>query len=138
MRYDFTTRVNRKGAGASKWEAMYRRKADIADGVVPLSVADMEFVTPTEIAAGLKHYLDHVVLGYAVPTPAYFQAVTGWMKKRHNWDVKEEWIIQAPGVVAALYCAVDAYTEKGDGVIFMPPVYYPFTHYQLEQVFYHP
>jgi putative C-S lyase len=30
-------------------------------------------------------------------------------------------------VVAALYHGVAAYTEKGDGVIIMPPVYYPFT-----------
>jgi putative C-S lyase len=126
MRYDFTTRVNRKGTGAAKWEVMYRRKADISEGVVPFSVADMEFVMPVEIIAGLKEYLDHAILGYAVTTPSYLRAVAGWMKKRHNWDVKEEWIIHAPGVIAALYCAVDACTEKGDGVIIMPPVYSPF------------
>ena len=41
MKYDFTTRVNRKGQGSFKWEDMYAKKPNVADGIVPLSVADM-------------------------------------------------------------------------------------------------
>ena len=49
MKYDFTTRVNRKGQGSFKWEDMYVKKPNVADGVVPLSVADMEFKNAPEI-----------------------------------------------------------------------------------------
>jgi putative C-S lyase len=127
MKYDFTTRVNRKETCSSKWEAMYRKKADVSPGIIPLSVADMEFPTQPEIIEGLKDFLNHALLGYAVTPPSYSRAVINWMKQRHNWEIKEEWIIQSPGVVSALYNGVNAYTEKGDGVIIMPPVYYPFT-----------
>ncbi|MDR2053721.1 MAG: pyridoxal phosphate-dependent aminotransferase [Treponema sp.] len=132
MKYDFTTRLNRKGSGSSKWEAMYRKKADVSPEIIPLSVADMEFPVPPEIALGLKDFLDHSVLGYAVSTPAYSQTVVNWMKKRRGWEVREEWITQAPGVISALYNGVEAYTESGDGVIIMPPVYYPFSMAVLE------
>jgi aminotransferase/cystathionine beta-lyase len=127
MKYDFTTRLNRAGTGSSKWEAMYRKKPDVSPGTVPFSVADMEFPVQPEIATGIRDFLDHAVLGYAISTPSFSRTVAAWMKRRHTWEVKEEWIIQSPGVVSALYSGVTAFTESGDGVILMPPVYYPFT-----------
>ncbi|MDR0386678.1 MAG: pyridoxal phosphate-dependent aminotransferase [Treponema sp.] len=127
MKYDFTSRVNRTGTGSAKWEAMYGKRADVSPGVVPLSVADMEFPVQPEISLGIRDFLDRSVLGYAAPTPAYLHAVTGWMKRRRGWEVRDEWIIHTPGVVSALYAGVSAFTESGDGVIIMPPVYYPFS-----------
>jgi putative C-S lyase len=105
---------------------MYQKKPGVAPGVAPLSVADMELRNPPEIIAGLKHHLDTAVLGYTRPTAEYNQAVTGWMKTRHHWDIKAEWIVLSPGVVPALYTAVRAFSGPGDGIIIMPPVYYPF------------
>ena len=125
MAYDFTTRVDRTGCGASKWEGMFRACPDVPAGVVPLSVADMEFVEAPEIKQAVRDVAD-TVLGYTGPTDAYFETVTGWMKRRHDWDVERAWIKTSPGVVPALFQMVQAFTEPGDGVIIMPPVYYPF------------
>jgi aminotransferase/cystathionine beta-lyase len=96
------------------------------DGIIPLSVADMEFKMAPEITAGLREYLQDLVLGYAGPTEAYYNAVSGWMKNRHGWDIKPEWIVNSNGVVAAFFNAVKALAAPGEGVIIMPPVYYPF------------
>jgi putative C-S lyase len=126
MEYDFTTRVDRRGSGAAKWEEMFRKNPSVSPGVSPLSVADMELPNPPEIIQGLKDHLDKTTLGYTNPTPEYTQAVIGWMKRRHNWDIKAEWIIQSPGVVPAFHTALRAFTEPGEGVIIQPPVYYPF------------
>jgi aminotransferase/cystathionine beta-lyase len=127
MEHDFTTRVDRRGSGAAKWEDMFRKKPDVSPGVVPLSVADMELINPTEIIEGLKAFLDKTVLGYTMPTETYKKAVVNWMQKRHHWSIKDEWITLSPGVVTAFYTAVQAFTEPGDGVIIQQPVYYPFT-----------
>ena len=126
MKYDFTTRVSRKEDGSAKWDEMYEKNPRVSSGVVPLSVADMELVNPPEIIQGLKVHLDKTVLGYTRPTPKYFQALIGWMKKRHNWDIKEEWVLLAPGIVPAFFMAIKALTKPGDGIIIQPPVYYPF------------
>ena len=126
MKYDFITRVNRKESGSKKWDTMYERKPNVSSGIVPLSIADMELPNPPEIIQGLKAYLDKTVLGYSQPTPQYYQALTGWMKKRHNWDIKKEWILLSPGVIPAFFMAIKALTEPGEGVIVQPPVYYPF------------
>ncbi|WP_363256619.1 aminotransferase class I/II-fold pyridoxal phosphate-dependent enzyme [Fournierella sp.] len=105
---------------------MFADNPNVAKGIIPLSVADMELKNAPEIQEGLKRYIDNSVLGYSNPTDAYLDAVIGFMKRHHDWDVKKEWIYQTPGVVSALFFAVKAYTDPGDGVIIMTPVYYPF------------
>lgn len=124
--YDFTSLVDRKEHGAAKWHGMRDLNPAVPDGIIPFSVADMELRNPPEIIDGLKRYLDEVILGYSVSTPAYHEAVCGWMKRRHNWEIQKEWIVECNGVVPALYTAVNAFTEPGDGVIMLTPVYYPF------------
>ncbi len=126
MKYDFETVINRTGTGACKWEHMLADHPEVDEDIIPLSIADMELVNAPEIQKGLKEYIDKHVLGYNNPWPEYLEAVCGWMKRRHDWEVKKEWITQTPGVVPAMFFAVKAFTEPGDGVIIMTPVYYPF------------
>lgn len=126
MNYDFTKLADRSGQGSAKWQDMYRQNPDIKKGIVPLSVADMEFENPKEITEGLQSFLDTAVLGYTLPTKPYYDAVIGWMKRRHGFEITAESIVCSPGVVPALYTSVCAFTNKGDGVILLTPVYYPF------------
>lgn len=126
VRYDFETIVDRTNTGSAKWELMKEWNSNVSKGIVPFSVADMELKNPPEIIKGLQKYLDSAILGYTIPTESYYDAVCGWMKKRHNWDIRPEWIVNTPGVVTAFFAGIKAFTEPGDGVIVMTPVYYPF------------
>ena len=119
--YDFTTVPDRSAAGSNKWD-------DVGATVdcVPLSVADMEFVTAPPIKEALHNLLDTTVLGYTHPTEAYYDSVISWMKRRHDFDVKKEWVYLTPGVVNALALLIDAMTKPGDSVLVLTPVYYPF------------
>lgn len=126
MKYDFTTVIDRSDSGSVKWNLMKKKKADVKKGIVPLSVADMEFRNPPEIMEGLKTYLDTAVLGYQTAEPAFYEAVNGWTKRHYGWETKPEWLYTTPGVVNAFYNGLRAFTKKGEGVIVMPPVYYPF------------
>ena len=127
MKYDFETLIPRKNMGSRKWNVMAQHNPNAAEDVIPLSVADMEFRNPPELAQGLKDYIDRSMLGYTLPNDAFYQSVARWMKNRHQWDIKPEWLVQAPGVVNALFGIVKTFTEPGDGIIIMQPVYYPFS-----------
>lgn len=127
MNYDFTTLVSRKNTGASKWEQMYSWNPEVADDVVPLSVADMEFKSAPEIVEGLKVHLDKAILGYTKAYPDFLDSVISWMERKHQYKVEKEWILNTPGIVNAFYAAVNAFTEPGEGVIIFKPVYYPFS-----------
>lgn len=126
MKYDFTTQGSRKNTGSSKWNDMYKANPQVPDGIVPFSVADMEFKNPPQIADGIADYLKNAIMGYTFPTDAYYDAVIGWMKRRHHWEIKKEWIVEYPGVVPALYHMVNLFTDPGEGVLLFTPVYYPF------------
>ncbi|MGP6139479.1 MULTISPECIES: MalY/PatB family protein [unclassified Jeotgalibaca] len=126
MKYDFTKRVDRKSTGSAKWEEMYKWNPNVETGVLPMSVADMEFQTAPEITEGLKRYLDEAVLGYTIPYPSFLDAVIQWQKDRHDWEIQPEWLVNTPGVVTAFYGAIRTFSEEDDGVIIFRPVYHPF------------
>ena len=63
VKYDFETILDRSG-DSSKWAQMREKKPEVPDGIVPLSVADMEFKSPPEVTEGLREYLKDAILGY--------------------------------------------------------------------------
>ncbi len=127
MGYDFTTIIDRSACGSSKWAGMRKIDPHTGPDVLPMSTADMEFLTAPEIREGLKTYIDTVIQGYTNPTQAYFDAVLDWQRRRHGYEGKQEWIVTTSGVVPAIFFLVNLLTEPGDGIIIQQPVYYPFS-----------
>lgn len=123
--YNFDKIINRKGTNCLKYDYAVERGKP-AD-VLPLWVADMDFTVSEEITKSLHAAVDHGIYGYTQPKDAYYNAITNWMEKKHNWKTKREWIMKTPGVVFALGAAVKAFTKPEDAVLIQNPVYYPFT-----------
>ncbi len=122
---DFDRVINRKGTKSLKFDFAARRGRP--EDALPLWVADMDFKTSSYVTEALSHMAEHGIFGYSDSEENYFNALRGWMKQRHGWEVKESWLIKTPGIVFALAMAIRAYTEEGDGVIIQQPVYYPFS-----------
>jgi cystathionine beta-lyase len=94
--------------------------------ILPMWVADMDFPTSSRILDAVKERVEHGIFGYTETGDDYFEAVSGWMRERHGWQVEKSWLLKTPGVVYALAMAVRACTGEGDAVLIQPPVYYPF------------
>ncbi len=124
--YDFVNLPKGDRSGSFKYKDMYKRCPDVPEGIVPLSIADMEFRIAPEIREGIREYLDENVLGYTDLTDEFKEALIGWMKKRHDYTVKKEWIAPSDGVVTAIGDLILSTTKPGDGVIVFSPVYNPF------------
>ena len=122
---DFDKVIERRGTDCLKYDFAKRRGRP--EDVLPLWVADMDFATSSYIEDALIERTHHGIFGYTEVGDRYFQAVAGWMKRHHDWDVNPRWLIKTPGVVFALAMSVKAYTEKGDKVLIQQPVYYPFS-----------
>ena len=125
-KFDFETIIDRSKLGSSKWELMKELNPEVKSGIVPLSVADMEFVHPPQLIEGLKDVLDRTILGYTSATDSYYNAVISWMKRRHNWNIEKEWITITPGIVNAIRALLKILCNSGEGVVLLTPVYYPF------------
>lgn len=113
----------RIGVEAEKWDLMGEGHGP---DIVPLSVADMEFPSPPAIIAALEETARSGLWGYTGWGDRYYNALHGWMRSRHGWEIQRDWVIRVNGVVQGLNAAVRALTKPGDGVVIQPPVYPPF------------
>ena len=123
-RYDFDKVVDRKGTNALKVDALEERYGDA--GLIPLWVADMDFETPPQVVEAMRERLNHPVFGYTMEPPGYWPAVINWLKERHGWEVRREWLSYVPGIVKGIGMVINVFTNRGDKVIIQSPVYHPF------------
>ena len=126
MKYNFDEIINRKGTGCVKWDA----EAPCSTGdepssadVIPMWVADMDFMTAPPIIEALQKRVAHGVFGYTEVPESYYQSIISWFHRRHGWNIEREWIQYTSGVVPALSVIVKAFTQPGDEVIVQTPVY---------------
>lgn len=126
MTFDFDTILDRRRTGSYKWDFCERAFGE--KDVIPMWVADMDFEAPPAVVEAIRRRAAHGVYGYPLIPPSFWQAAIGWLKRRHGWDVRKDWMAKSPGIVPALNYAVRAFTKPGDGVIIQTPVYFPFYH----------
>ena len=124
MTYNFDELVDRTKTNCVKYDG--RKMFFGNEDVLPLWVADMDFRTPDFIVKAIRERAGHEIFGYTFRSENYSRSIVDWLKRRHNWEIKPEWISFSPGVVAGLTMAIEAFSMPGDGVIIQPPVYFPF------------
>ena len=90
MKYDFDQIVERKGTDSFKWQRY-------GNDVIPLWVADMDFVSPEPIVQALHERVDHRVFGYVRPSEELINIIQERLKKLYRWDVPADHIIFVPG-----------------------------------------
>ena len=124
MKYNFDEFVDRKNTACVKWDSLEPNYG--SKDILPMWVADMDFKSSHEIINALKERVEHGVFGYNFIPDSTYDSIISWVKTRYNWDIKKEWILFMPGVVAGFNLGIRILTEENDGVIIQPPVYPPF------------
>lgn len=124
QKYDFGSVINRKNTDCFKWDLA--SKIFKSEEALPMWVADMDFAAAPEIAEAIQARASHPIYGYAARPDSFNNSLIAWVKKRHGFETKNDWICFSPGIVPALAIAVSAYTAPGDKVMIQTPVYPPF------------
>lgn len=120
----FDRGIDRKGTACIKWDF---QKADYGrEGLIPFSIADADYPVFQPVLDALKKRIDRGVIGYTDLDESYFSAIAGWCKRRHDWEIKNEWIVPTGGIVPAMANAIEALTHADAKIIVQPPVYDPF------------
>lgn len=120
MKYNFDEVIKRKNTSSIKWDRLND------EYILPMWVADMDFKAAQPILDAVKSKLDIGVFGYTLNSEAYFQAISYWWEKRHNFKIEKDWISFCTGVVPALTYLIRTFTEPGDKVLIQSPVYNSF------------
>lgn len=115
MDFQFDESVDRRNTGSMKW--------DVAKGELPMWVADMDFRTAPGIIEKITERAKQGVFGYTVVTDEWYQSYQTWWKKRHDFEIRKEWLVFCTGVVPAISSIVRKVTTVGENVVVLTPVY---------------
>lgn len=124
MKYDFDQVIDRRGTASYKWDQLSALFG--GEDVLPLWVADMDFVCAKPIVDALTRRAEAGIYGYTIRNEEWHEAIQGWYRRRHRWEIAQGSIVMSPSVVTSLSLAVEQLSEPGAGVILQSPVYHPF------------
>ncbi len=126
MKYNFDEIIERRNTGCVKWDespAVSVLGGSATEGLIPLWVADMDFVVAPAIQKAIRQRAEHPIFGYTYVQDDYYEAVISWFRRRHQWTIQREWILYTTGVVPAMSVAIKALTMPGERVLILSPDY---------------
>ena len=118
--FDFDRLIDRTNTDSAKWQKYSGRD------VIPMWVADMDFLSPPAVIDALHSRVVHGVFGYGVPGHALEETVTDYLYQTYQWNVQPDWIVWLPGLVTGLNVTCRSIGTSGDQVLTTVPVYPPF------------
>jgi cystathionine beta-lyase len=128
IQYNFDKVIDRRNNDSIKWEVY-------GEDVLPMWVADMDFISPEPVIRALRERIDHGIFGYPAgiinpekETPELHGVIIDRLAKLYNWEVQVEDIILLPGVVPGFNLALQTFAKPSEAVLFQTPVYPPILH----------
>jgi cystathionine beta-lyase len=125
MQYNFDQQHQRRGTDSSKWHAY-------DEDVLPMWVADMDFVSPEPMLDALHKRVAHGIFGYPMglrnysnEIPAFSKVIIERLEHLYNWQIQPEDIVLLPGVVTGFNLACHAFAGPQESVLVQTPVYPP-------------
>ena len=88
MKYDFEKMFDRRMTSA-KWQ-------DMVDGIIPMTVADMDFPILPEVSQAVKDTADQRDFGYQLMKEHHYDAIRSWIKRRTGEDVPRKYLLDTP------------------------------------------
>lgn len=130
MNYNFDEIIERRGSASMKWDLdtlipLWGMEGRWDKDTIPMMVADMDFACPPALVESLRQVTERRIFGYTIceADPRYAASIVGWYRRRHGSQIKPEWINYSNGCLPSVCAAIKAFSEPGDGVILMRPVY---------------
>ena len=132
MKYDFTTRMDRRGKDAIAVDGLGTGFAPAAPkegfDAIPMWVADMNFPTVPTIPQAIIARAQHPAYGYFDPSKAYYDAILNWQYTRNGvTGLEPKHIGYENGVLGGVLSALNCVCSRGDKVLVHSPTYIGFT-----------
>ncbi len=123
---NFDEYIDRREYPTLKWRAAFLNEHFGNPDAIPMSVADMDFKAPPAVIARLGQRAAHGVYGYGYRPEGYFGALLAWYRDRYGWEIAREHLVPSPSILNAMAILINQHSERGNGVILQPPVFFEF------------
>ena len=135
LEFDFLTRPERSGMDALAVDfsgdgdgSMAPRRPKEGFSLIPMWVADMNFVAAPSVTEALVARASHPSYGYFETRPEYYASIIRWQKELHGVEgLGREQIGYENGVLGGLATCVAAFTTPNEPILLHSPTYIGFT-----------
>lgn len=124
MSFNFNKIIDRTNNFSAKWSEMNKNFG--SNDLLPMWVADMDFLTAPCIMEALKDRLEQGIFGYTTRPSSYNESIVNWLDNRFSWKIKKEWLMFSPAVITSISLLIQNLTQKNDKIMIQEPVYSPF------------
>jgi cystathionine beta-lyase len=115
---DFDEIISRRGTDSIKWN-LY------GEDVLPLWIADMDFLTAPVVRDALRDRVEHGIFGYVAEPTELREILVERLRRLYAWKVEPEALLFLPSVVCGFNLVHQSVAKRGDGVLFQTPAYFP-------------
>jgi len=123
---NFDEVLNRNEVATLKFDRATLQNIFGSNQLWPTWVADMDFRAAPAIIDALEQRLEHGVFGYENSQQELPEAIRNWYQARYNWIFSSQHIQFTPRTLNSIAVLIELFSDKGDGVIVQPPVFYDF------------
>ena len=122
--YNFDLLPERRSTNSQKWRIY---PAD----VLPMFVADMDFVSPQPVVEALQDFVGRGVFGYPVSenemaeSPGLREVLVARLARKYGWRVAPEALVFVPGVIVGFNLAAHLFGRAGGELLTHTPNYGP-------------
>lgn len=124
MKFNFDKIIDRTNNFSAKWSEMNKNFG--TNNLLPMWVADMDFLTAPCVMEALKDRLEQGIFGYTTRPSSYNESIVNWLDNRFNWKINQEWLMFSPAVITSISLLIQNLTQKNDKIMIQEPVYSPF------------
>ena len=124
MKFNFDKIVDRTNNFSAKWSEMNKNFG--TNNLLPMWVADMDFLTAPCVMEALKDRLEQGIFGYTTRPSSYNESIVNWLDNRFSWKINQEWLMFSPAVITSISLLIQNLTQKNDKIMIQEPVYSPF------------
>lgn len=122
MGYDFDIRVDRSNMASIRELAMPKEVKQA--GLISCWGAEFEFKTAPFLVQAIKDWADKGLAAYCTEDDELQNVIKKWMKMHRDWEIETDWIVPTYGLTCSVATICRAFTEPGDGIIGLGPVYH--------------
>ena len=124
MKFNFDKIIDRTNNFSAKWSEMNKNFG--TNNLLPMWVADMDFLTAPCVMEALKDRLEQGIFGYTTRPSSYNESIVNWLDNRFSWKINQEWLMFSPAVITSISLLIQNLTQKNDKIMIKEPVYSPF------------
>lgn len=124
MKFNFDKIIDRTNNFSAKWSEMNKNFG--TNNLLPMWVADMDFLTAPCVMEALKDRLEQGIFGYTTRPSSYNESIVNWLDNRFSWKINQEWLMFSPAVITSISLLIQNLTQKNDKIMIQEPVYSPF------------